>query len=161
MTTTIRHQLAIHTSPSEVYARLSTPDAIGTWWDKQTLVHTSQGDIREHNPGEEHEIVQLRSVDQQADQRIEWECISQHPLSSPASAWTGTHFIFELTDVKTPASIIERSCSDCRGLPITTLNFSQTNYDETSRFYGFNNHAWGQVLENLKKVCETNKPTGE
>ena len=154
---TVRHQLVIHASVSEVYARLSSPEAIGTWWDKQTLVSTEKGDVMEHNPGEAHGIVQLRIVDQQPNQRIEWECISQHPATSPASAWTGTHSIFELTDAETPASIIERSCADSCPETLTTLDFTQANYDETSEFYGFNNHAWGQVLESLKRACEPNK----
>ena len=151
---TIRHQVAIFAPLSEVYEKLSSPEAIGSWWDKQTLVHNDDGDVLEHNPGDEHGTVRLKIVEKAPNERIEWECISEHSEDSPASAWTGTHFIFELTDADTPASIIESSCADFKPDAITSLDFTQTNYDESSKYFGFNNHAWGQVLQGLKRVCE-------
>ena len=41
-------------------------------------------------------MVKLRVVELVPNKRVEWECISTHPKSSPASAWTGTHFVFEI-----------------------------------------------------------------
>jgi Activator of Hsp90 ATPase homolog 1-like protein len=82
--------------------------------------------------------VKLRVVETIVDQRVEWECISTHPKSSPASVWTGTHFIFELAGRDDG----------------TTLNFYQTGYPEQSEFFGSNKAAWGQVLQNLKQVVE-------
>ena len=43
-------------------------------------------------------MVKLRVVELVPNKRVEWECISNHPKSSPASAWTGTHFIFEIAE---------------------------------------------------------------
>ncbi|MBP6600787.1 MAG: hypothetical protein KA250_03215 [Verrucomicrobiales bacterium] len=154
---TIRHQIAIAAPLSKVYKMLSTPKAIGKWWDEQTVVESNEGIVMEHDPGAEHGKVRLKVVQQKADVLVEWKCISDHPDSSPASAWTGTHFLFEVSEDDSPASIIERSCSGNSDASLTTLNFSQTGYDPASKFYGFNNHAWGQVLENLKSVCETEK----
>ena len=94
---TIRHELSIDAPPEKVYEALSSADRIGTWWDKQTAVPTDRGLVLEHNPGPEHGVVQLRVVEQIPNRRVEWECISLHPGSSPASAWTGTRFIFELS----------------------------------------------------------------
>jgi hypothetical protein len=64
-----------------------------------------------------------------------------HPRSSPASAWTGTHFVFELAE-RVPA----RS---------TLLDFQQTGYDERSEYFEPNRAAWGEVLQNLKRVVES------
>lgn len=69
--------------------------------------------------------------------RIEWECISKHPASSPASAWTGTHFVFELAE---------------NAGAVTTVDFSQVGYDEQSQFFKFNKDAWAEVMQNLKKA---------
>ena len=87
---TIHHQVSIEAPLGTVYQAIATPEKIGTWWDKQTAVQTDRGLVLEHNPGPEHGVVKMRVVEQAADQRVEWECISNHPTSSPASAWTGT-----------------------------------------------------------------------
>jgi hypothetical protein len=77
--------------------------------------------------------------------------ISTHPKSSPASAWTGTHFIFELAE--RGDGTISGSGRDQD--KTTTLDFRQVGYDEQSEFFGSNNFAWGQVLQNLKQVVES------
>src|ERR1044071_1589303 len=135
----IQHDLSIAAPVRRVYDAIATADGISTWWDKQTEVHTDHGLVLEHSPGIQHGVVRLRVVDLVPDHRIEWECISTHPATSPASAWTGTHFIFELTG---------------RGVHACALDFRQTGYDERSAFFTANTNAWAQVLENLKRVVE-------
>jgi uncharacterized protein YndB with AHSA1/START domain len=136
---TIHHELFIDAPVARVYDAIATPDGISSWWDKQTPRQTDRGLVLEHNPGAEHGIVQLRVVDLFPHARIEWECISTHTATSPASAWTGTHFIFELTP------------SGNR----TEVDFRQTGYDERSPFFASNRDAWKVVLENLKRVVES------
>jgi uncharacterized protein YndB with AHSA1/START domain len=135
---TIHHQVVINAPVARVYAALATAEGISTWWDKQTERRTDRGVVLEHNPGPEHGIVQLEVIDQVENGRIEWKCISTHPSSSPASAWMGTHFIFELTP------------RDGQ----TMVDFRQTEYDESSRFFAPNRDAWRSVLDNLKQVIE-------
>jgi uncharacterized protein YndB with AHSA1/START domain len=157
---TIYHQVAINAPAKKVYAAISTAEGIGTWWAEQTPVKRAEGLVLEHNPGPKHRVVRLQVLDLVPERRVEWKCISTHPAESPASVWTGTHFIFELSEGESAASIAERESGDaCRSRssdhPITTLDFRQTGYDDTSRFAGFNNFAWGQVLSNLKRVVES------
>jgi uncharacterized protein YndB with AHSA1/START domain len=138
---TIEHHLVIDAPASRVYEAIATADGISTWWDKQTPKQTDRGLVLEHDPGPEHGIVQLLVVDRVPNTRIEWECISMHPASSPASAWTGTRFIFEL------------SARDGG----TALTFRQTGYDEKSAFLNANTDAWAKVLENLKRVSSSSQ----
>jgi uncharacterized protein YndB with AHSA1/START domain len=150
---TIHHLVLINAPVAKVYAAISTADGVSTWWDKQTPIQTDRGLVLEHNPGPEHGVVQLRVVELIENKRVEWECISSHPKSSPASAWTGTHFVFEMAEHDkdvSPASKDDR-------IRATTLDFSQTGYDERSEFFGSNNLAWGEVLQNLKKVVEAQR----
>jgi uncharacterized protein YndB with AHSA1/START domain len=139
---TIHHQVAIDTPAATVYEAIATPDGIGTWWDKQRATPTDRGLVLEHHPGPEHGVVKLRVVELVPGRRVEWECISTHRRSSPASAWTGTHFIFEITE---------------RGATASLVDFRQTGYDERSEFFASNTAAWGQVLENLKRVLEARR----
>ena len=142
---TIHHQLLIKAPVARVYEAIATADGISTWWDRQTAVPTARGLVLEHNPGPEHGVVKLRVVEQVPNTRIEWECISTHPPSSPASAWTGTHFTFEMAAVHGEGR---------PGDDAATLDFRQTGYDDQSEFSRFNSIAWGQVLQNLKLVVE-------
>jgi len=153
---TIYHQVAISAPVATVFAAISTADGVGTWWDKQTAIDTPDGLVLEHDPGAEHGVVKLRVAELVPDKRVEWECISTHPDSSPASAWTGTRFIFEMAERDSPAARF--GCSNQERT--TTLDFRQTGYDGHNEFAGFNNFAWGQVLQNLKQVVESKHRTG-
>ena len=148
---TIYHRLSINAPAAKVYKALSTADGIGTWWDKQTARQTERGMVLEHYPGPEHGVVKLRVVELVPNKRVEWECISTHPKSSPASAWTGTHFIFEIAEGGAASG------SEDNQQRTTTLDFRQVGYDEQSEFFGSNNFAWAQVMQNLRKVVESQR----
>lgn len=85
---TIRHQVFINAPVAKVYEAISTPEGISTWWDKQTPIQTDRGLVLKHNPGPEHGVVQLRVVELVPNKRVEWECISTHPKSSPARLYS-------------------------------------------------------------------------
>ena len=146
---TIRHRVTVDAPLEAVYEAIATADGIGTWWDKQTDVQTDRGLVLEHDPGPEHGVVKLRVVALVPNRRVEWECVSTHPPTSPASAWTGTHFVFE---IETDAQSARRPGSAGRA---TAVEFRQTGYDERSAFFGANDAAWGRVLANLKRVLES------
>jgi uncharacterized protein YndB with AHSA1/START domain len=135
---TIHLQVLVEAPRASVYRAIATADGISTWWDKQTPRQTREGIVLEHNPGADHGVVMLRVVELVPDERIEWECISTHPESSPASAWTGTQFIFDL-------SVRDNA---------TAVDFRQIGYNERSPFFTTNREAWRTVLENLKRAVE-------
>jgi uncharacterized protein YndB with AHSA1/START domain len=145
---TIHHELSINAPVERVYEALSSADQIGTWWDKQTAIQTDRGAVLEHNPGPEHGVVRLRVAEQVPNRRIQWECISTHPKSSPASAWTGTHFIFELEGIDSSGAGRDR-------IHTTRLDFRQVGYDEGSEYFDSNRAAWEKVLQKLKQVVES------
>lgn len=149
---TIYHQVWINAPVAKVYEAVSTADGISSWWDKQTANETDSGLVLEHNPGPMHGVVKLKVLELVPNTRVEWECISSHPKSSPASAWTGTHFSFDLSERSNVAVL---SGFGQNGDSITILDFRQTGYDEHSEFLGFNNFAWGCVLQMLQKWCES------
>jgi hypothetical protein len=99
--------------------------------------------VLEHNQGPAYGMVKLRVVELVPNKRVEWECISTHPKGSPASAWTGTHFIFELTERDNVVS----SGSNPNQIRATTLDFCQDGYDERSEFFESNKLAWGRYCK--------------
>lgn len=155
---TIHHQFAIRAGVEQVYAALATAEGVSSWWDQQTSVETPEGLVWEHNPGPKHGVVRLKVLQRERNQRVEWECISTHAQESPAHAWTGTHFLFELSQAESPAATTERECAageEAKDLRITTVDFRQTHYDSESPYFGFNNFAWASALTQLKQVCES------
>jgi uncharacterized protein YndB with AHSA1/START domain len=149
---TIHHQVWINAPVARVYEAISSAEGIGTWWDKHTATQTDTGLVLEHNPGPEHGAVRFKVLEMVPDERVEWECISTHPKSSPASAWTGTHFSFDISERENVVALSGFGQNQDR---IAILDFRQSGLNEDSEFFGRNNFAWGQVLANLKKVCES------
>ena len=149
---TMHHQVWINAPISKVYDALATAEGLGTWWAPHTSTKTEDGLVLAHNPGGEHGEVKMKVRDATRNKRIELEIVSTHPKKSPASAWTGTHIVFELSERENPG--LWRGISD--GPPwLTVLEFRHSGWDEASEFYGFCNSAWGETLLQLKQSCET------
>lgn len=139
--TEIQVEVLLKTSLARVYGLIAQPGQIALWWVPHRVVASAQGLMITHDPGPEHGDVALLVREQQPYQRIVWECISSHPASSPAAAWTGTQFVFELA----PAESDPRS---------VRLRFRQLGYDASSPFFAFNRTAWQDVIQSLKRVAE-------
>lgn len=154
---TIHHQLAIVAPIETVYAAIASAEGIGAWWDNGTAVEGHPGLMLEHRAGEGQEMLKLKVLELTPNRRVVWECISRHPASSPASIWTGTQILFELSEQGGAASAVERESDPPGnfGRHVTTLDFQQTQCDPDSKYAGFNNFTWGQILNTLKRVCES------
>ena len=152
--TGIHHQWTIRAPRSRLDRLIAEPEHIGQWWGAQTVAHTPAGVVLSHQAGP-YGTVRLRVVEQVTDERVVWACIGDYPPDNPASAWVGTQFVFALSDdPHSGAAMVERAVSAQPVSPLTTLDFHQPGYDLRGRFAGFNNHAWGQVLQSLKQACE-------
>jgi uncharacterized protein YndB with AHSA1/START domain len=86
MATAIYHQVWINAPLAKVYEAISTTDGLGSWWDKPKITKTDTGPVLEFNPGVEHGVLRAKMLGMIQDKRVEWEFISIHPQSSPASA---------------------------------------------------------------------------
>ncbi|MFY9608899.1 MAG: SRPBCC domain-containing protein [Blastocatellia bacterium] len=149
---TLHHQVWIDAPASRVYEAISTADGLGKWWAPHTSTETDKGLVLSHSPGGEHGDVKMKVTDTVKDRRVEWEIISTHPSRSPASAWTGTHIISEISERENPGAWLGIS-SGKRHLAV--LEFRHTGWDESSEYFGFCNFAWGHTLLLLKQWCES------
>lgn len=149
---TLYHQVWMNAPVSKVFEALATAEGLGKWWAPHTSTETDDGLVLAHDPGGEHGEVKMKVLDATQDKRVEWEIISTHTKLSPASAWTGTHIIFEIDERDNPG--IWRGVSD--GAPrMAVLKFRHTGWDDNSEFFGFCNFAWGATLLMLKEWCES------
>ena len=67
---------------------------------------------------------------------------------SPASAWTGTHVVFDIARRAAPPWATER-------VDTAVLDFRHSGWDERSEYLGFCNFHWGEALQKLKRWCES------
>jgi uncharacterized protein YndB with AHSA1/START domain len=148
---TLYHQVWIAAPVSTVYEAISTPAGLGQWWTPHTSTRTPDALVLAHDPGPAHGEVRMKVLDATSDRRVEWEIISTHPRQSPASAWTGTHIVFELVERDNPGA---RLGIDHAGPRMTVLEFRHVGWDEDSEYLGFCNFAWGTALLMLKQWCE-------
>jgi uncharacterized protein YndB with AHSA1/START domain len=137
MMATLYHQVWITAPAGKVYEAVSTENGVGSWWDRPRMVASGDGLVLEFRPGAEHGVLRMKVLAMVQDRRVEWQCISTHPKSSPASAWTGTHVRFEI--------------SEREGVSI--LDFRHSGWDETSAYFGFCNYQWGVALQALQRWC--------
>src|SRR5262245_29827883 len=127
---TLHHQLWIDASPAKVYAGLSSAEGLGHWWSPHTSTQTPSGLVLAHDPGPEHGEVKMKVLDSTPNKRVEWEIISSHPKTSPASAWTGTHIIFELSQREKPRWMGGES-----GKPLpTVVEFRHEGWNEQNEY---------------------------
>jgi uncharacterized protein YndB with AHSA1/START domain len=148
---TIYHQVWINSPAAVVYRAICSADGFGNWWAPHTSTETEAGLVLAHSPGPEHDDVKMKVLDRVQDQRVEWEIISAHPRSSPASARTGTNILFEITERANPG----RRLGIEEGIrQLAVLDFRHSGWDENSEYFGFCNFAWGETLLMLKQWCE-------
>ncbi len=149
---TLYHQVFLNTTKEKLFDAIATAEAITKWWEPHEATITADGTVLSHDPGEAHGIVRQKIVDLVPNERIEWECVSSgHPATSPASAWPGTHVIWEISEQKNrPAMSGFGTESD----QMTVLDFRHSGWDESSPYFAFCNFAWGCVLQMLKEHCE-------
>jgi uncharacterized protein YndB with AHSA1/START domain len=150
--TTLYHQVWIDAPAAKIYDAIATAEGLGRWWAPHESTETDAGFVLSHDPGPAHGMVRLKVLDRIPNKRVEWECISTHPSSSPASAWTGTHLVWEISE---RGNIAAMTGVGRDGDPITVLEFRHTGWNEKSEYLGFCNFAWGEALALLKKWCET------
>jgi len=105
-----------------------------------------------HSPRAEHGDVKMKVLDTVQDRRVEWEIISTHPKRSPASAWSGTYIIFEVTERENPGHWMGMSSGE---RILTVLDFRHTGWDENGEYFGFCNFGCGETLLILKQWCES------
>jgi uncharacterized protein YndB with AHSA1/START domain len=137
--TTLHHQVRIGAPVRKLYEAISTAQGIARWWDEPVAVDSGASQVLEFRPGPAHGVLRMKVLERREDKRVEWECISTHPETSPASAWTGTHVTFEISEGESGA----------------ILDFRHSGWDEHSEFLGFCNFGWGVALQKLKETCES------
>lgn len=143
----ILHEIWIDAPRAAIYPLLSTAEGVSQWWDRQTEVREGGAVFWEHSPGPEHGTVRMRVVERVDGRRIVWDCVSQHPPSTPAAEWTGTRLTFELFD---RGEVDTASQAWARSIPAqSVLRFTHADWATEDGYFAFCNSAWGSVLSAL------------
>ncbi|MCW4455452.1 SRPBCC domain-containing protein [Flavobacterium sp. MXW15] len=147
----IHHQIWIDAPVATVYGALVDAEGLGRWWAPHSESEEDGTRVLAHSPGPAHGLVRMKVLEALPDRRIRWEIVSDHPLQSPASAWTGTHVCFDLSR---RASLGHWRGMDKEGEPFTVVEFRHIGWDPENEFLGFCSQAWAETLLMLKQWAE-------
>jgi uncharacterized protein YndB with AHSA1/START domain len=147
----LHHQVWIDAPIGKVYDALVSAAGLSRWWAPHTETMTSLGLVFVHDPGDQRGQVRMLVRNTTRPSRVEWEIVSVHPQQSPASAWTGTRVVFELNVRENPGRWLGFVGGSAM---LTVVDFHHFGWDEGSRFLGFSNFTWAEVLSRLREWCE-------
>ncbi len=128
----IRHRVGIRGTPAEIYHLLTTDAGLSRWWTRDTRGSGDVGAVIEFRfggGGPDFEVIELVP-----DQRVRW----RHRGDTPPD-WQGSEVCFELQpDGKQ-----------------TFVNFSHSNWRESSDFLAHCSTKWAIFMMSIKACIET------
>jgi uncharacterized protein YndB with AHSA1/START domain len=127
----ILQDLPINATAAEVFAAVSTPDGLDSWWTKRSAGTPREGDEYELGFGPEYDW-RARVTRSVPDAEFELE------LTRADADWTGTRVGFHL----------ER-----RG-QMTWLQFHHTGWPSANEHYRISSHCWAMYLRVLRRSLE-------
>lgn len=130
----ITHRVGINASAEAIYKALTTNEGLMTWWTNDVIGAGDIGSLikfRFNGGGPDFKVIELRT-----NNLVRW----QHSGDMP-QAWTNTEVCFEIQPHTEQ----------------TFVNFSHTNWQESSEFMAHCCTKWGVFLLSLKDALEIGK----
>jgi uncharacterized protein YndB with AHSA1/START domain len=155
----IHHEVWINASRETVFDAITCQEGLDAWWGPVVNAELTVGSVVEFDHGH-GDLLRMKIVDLVPNERLEWECVSNFTYpGNPASEWTGTRLIFELTDgEKTGFDSLDAYFPDGT---ITVLTFRHTGWADDSRWLAFCSYAWGVTLSGLEAQCTKQESVGK
>jgi uncharacterized protein YndB with AHSA1/START domain len=132
----IKHQIAIGTTPENVFAALATAAGLRSWWTADAKADEKVGGKAEF--GFERREMVFRMTIERLDpgKQVVWRCHGDHP------EWDGTTLTWNIA----------------REGDATVLRFTQSGWRSISDFCATCNSTWGELMYRLKDYLEGKKP---
>lgn len=127
----IDHRVGIKASAETIYEALTTNKGLQTWWTNDVTGAGEPGCIikfRFNGGGPDFKVTELIQ-----NKTVRWK----HSGTMP-EAWIGTEIVFQLNEDEKQ----------------TFVNFTHTNWEESSDFMAHCNTKWGVFLLSLKDAVE-------
>ncbi len=135
----INHRIGIRASVSKVYAALSTPEGVASWWTKDTTGDSRVGgkmNTRFTSPdGKEIGNMTFDVLELVPNKKVHWRFQSGPP------EWIGTDVVFTLSQVE----------------GYTIVLFSHKNWREFVEFTAHCSMKWATFMLSLREFVETGK----
>ena len=131
---TINHRIGIKGSATKVFQALTTNQGLKSWWTNDVTGAGEVGTVIEfrfNGGGPDFKVTELAP-----NKLVRW----QHSGSVP-EAWMGTEVLFQLQQVGEQIFV----------------NFTHSNWQESSEFMAHCSTKWAVFLLSLKEVIETGK----
>ena len=128
----IHHQLTIQAPIAKVFAAVSTPDGLASWWTMRSSGSSETGDTLQLYFDPEHDW-KAEVVSSEPPQVLELQ------MTEAMDDWLGTRILFELSSVDGQA---------------TTLKFAHLGWEELTDHFRISSYCWANHLRCLARYLE-------
>ena len=128
-----RAHLRIDALVERVYAALTQPTGLASWWTKDTRATPTLRSVAQFGFNNRQTIFKMHIDALEPNKLVRWRCLGDHP------EWTDTEVIFELTP-------------DAHGM---ILRFSHLKWKSTDGILARCSYDWARYLTSLKSYVET------
>jgi uncharacterized protein YndB with AHSA1/START domain len=132
----LKHQIDIKASPEQVYAALTAPDGLASWWTADVQADQKVGGKAEFGFHKRSAVYRMTIVALDLRRQVVWSCQGDNP------EWTGTTLTWTIT-------------SDGAG---SILRFTHGGWKSATGFFAMCNSTWGELMYRLKGYLEGNAP---
>lgn len=140
-----RQNLLLHATPSAVYAALTTPEGLRSWWTQDCDADTEAGGTIRLRFGRTHK--EMRIVRLEPGREVRWLCVGAHIAATRLTRkdeWVGTQIVFRLA-----------AQDDTH----TRLEFEHTGLLPSLECYDICCDGWRHFLASLQAHVETGHGT--
>jgi uncharacterized protein YndB with AHSA1/START domain len=138
-----RQSLVIEANPDAVYAALTSPEGLRSWWSQDCDVSTAVGGTIHFRFGRNHKDMRIERLEQ--NREVRWLCTGAYMAAAHLTRrdeWVGTHIVFRLT-------------GDRR----TRLDFEHLGLVPAFECYGLCSDGWRYFIASLQQFVETGRGT--
>lgn len=135
MSTDIRINVVIKSTPKKVYSAVTTQEGLESWWCKQTTARPEPGFVNAFTFGKFRN--EMRIIALVPNKKVEWKCIDS------IEEWIGTDVSFDLEEKEGN----------------TILRFAHAGWRAATDTFAGCTYDWAMFMRSLKSFCETGTGT--
>ena len=132
----LKHQIPINAKPTKVYAALTTPAALHSWWTADATVEEKVGGKAEFGFDGRAIVFRMKIEELNPGKSVVWSCHGDQP------EWNGTTLTWDLVPHDGGA----------------TVRFTHSGWKAATEMYAICNTTWGELMYRLKNYVEGRNP---
>jgi uncharacterized protein YndB with AHSA1/START domain len=132
----LKHQIAIDAAPEKVYAALTTPKGLRSWWTADVRADEKVGGNAEFGFSKRAAVFRMKIEKLAPYTQVVWSCFGDNP------EWDGTTLTWNIG----------------RENDATVLRFTHGGWRSVTDLCAICNSSWGELMHRIKDYVEGKNP---